>query len=494
MTGPPITDVRLGPPRLYHESTGDTWDPAWAADDSLVFVGNDGSGWRKACANNVFFNRVRGDDPHDLNGETICMPEYGGGAEKGPDGATWKSSGCLALDGVIYCVVARHTYGTHSGDRFRRQTARGASVIKSTDGGRTWERPAHENYASPMFPGGRFATPYFIHYGQDGAAPPVDYADRFIYAISNNGFWCNGDNYILGRVARAHLGRLDPGDWRFYRGGDGLADAAWVSDPEQAVLIIDNPLHCGESGATYIPALGRYVLVAWSYPGDPNVETDETRLIFYEAPHPWGPWTAVREVASRPHGWYCPRVLAKWQRAAGSEVDAVLATGGDYYEMDDYYRFTVVPLQLRAGGHYPPLPPEPMTCTVSHLETGPGPNRVEYRGAWRQDDSRPKTLTGSEHLSGAEGAALILHFEGRRVRWIASKENSFGIAALSLDGGPERRVDLYTYCVEPQMQRLVYDSGPLPPGPHTLTLRLTGEKNASSKGYTIAHDHFEIEP
>jgi hypothetical protein len=489
----PVTDVRLGSPKLYANSVGDTWDPAWAADGSLVFPGNDGSGWDGACGNNVFFSRAVGDDPLQLVGTTVnCMPEYGGWAEKGPDGATWKSSGCISLDGVLYFGVARHTYGTHSGDPFRRQTAKRASLIKSIDGGRTWTRPAQENYDAPMFATGRFATPYFIHYDQDGAAPAVDNAEAYIYATSNNGFWCNGDNYVLGRVERAKLGRLDASDWSFYTGGDGMDDNAWSADSDQAALIIDNPLKCGETGATYIDALGRYLLVAWSYPGDPNVETDETRLIFYEAPHPWGPWNAVKEAVSRPEGWYCPRILAKWQQGEGREVAAVMVTGGDYYEMSKYYRFTVVPLEMRAGGAYPPPPPPPETRLVNDGAAGTGLFEIEYRGTWKQDRSREKAHGGSEHLSAVEGDTFLLRFEGRRLRWHASKENSFGIASVSLDGDAGVPVDLYTYCVEPQMGRLLYDSGDLSPGEHLFEVRVTGQKNASSSGYTISNDRIVI--
>ena len=62
--------------------------------------------------------------------------------------------------------MARHKYGEDSGDPHRRQTAQNASIIKSTDHGRTWSRPVGENYQHPIFPGRRFATPYFVEYGR----------------------------------------------------------------------------------------------------------------------------------------------------------------------------------------------------------------------------------------------------------------------------------------------------------------------------------------
>src|SRR6266436_1002990 len=50
--------------------------------------------------------------------------------------------------------------------------------------------------------------------------------DRYVYATSNNGFWDNGDNYILGRVLRSKIGALKAADWTFYQGGDGMLDSS----------------------------------------------------------------------------------------------------------------------------------------------------------------------------------------------------------------------------------------------------------------------------
>lgn len=488
-----ITDIRLGQYILHENSVGDTWDPAWAEDDNLYFPGNDGSGWDKACSSNLFFNRASGEDYTRLICETNNgMPEYGGWAVEGPDGCTTKSSGCISIDGTLYLAFARHNYGRKSGDPHKRQTAQNGCIIKSADHGLTWTRTARENFDNPMFHGGRFSTPYFIHYGKDGTAPAIDNADRYIYAVSNNGFWCNGDNYILGRVERAKIGRLDAADWQYYTGGDGMLDSSWTGDMHQAQLIIDNPLKCGETGATYIPSLGRYILVAWYYPGDPNVDTDETRFIFYEAPHPWGPWSRVREEVSNPEGWYCPRVLAKWQKHAGNEVEAVLVTGGDYYEMEKYYRFTLVPMKLKTDGKFPEPPPAPPSYVVSHSDMGEGLAYMQYTGIWEVCADRVKALNGAEHFADTADACFTLDFEGSRIKWYTSKENNAGIAAVSVDDGPETLVDLYTYCTVPQYSRFVYDSGILTPGRHTFRVRVTGTKNEYSKGCRVYHDRVEI--
>jgi hypothetical protein len=232
--------------------------------------------------------------------------------------------------------------------------------------------------------------------------------------------------------------------------------------------------------------------VAWYYPGDPNVETDETRLVFYEAPHPWGPWQQFKEVASRPHGWYCPRVLAKWQAKNGKgEVEAVMVTGGDYYE-SEYYRFTVVPLKIKAGGKYPVPPALRTPRIINDDQIGQEQFEIEYIGHWKQDLTRQKATGGSEHLAAIKDAKFTLRFTGRRLRWYTSKENRFGIASVSLDGASEVDVDLYTYCVEPQYGRFVFDSGDLIPGNHSFTVRVSGRKNDRSSGYSISNDRIEI--
>jgi hypothetical protein len=499
----PVSDARLGRVFLYPTSVGDTWDPAWGADGNLYYPGNDGSGWDKACSSNVFFNRSIGDDHFNLQSTTTnCMLEYDGAAKQREDGCTWKSSGCISLDGTLYLALGRHAYGTKSGDPHMRQAARRTSIIKSIDHGRTWTRSAVENYHNPMF-ADHFTTPYFIHYGQDGQAPAVNEADRYIYAVSNNGFWCNGDSYVLGRIERQNMNRLDPADWSYYQGGDGAREESWTRDPASARPIIENPLKCGETGATYLPALGRYILVAWYYPGDPNVDADVSNLIFYESPHPWGPWTMIKEESTAPQGWYCPRVLSKWQSGSGDRLDAILVAGGDYYEPGRYYRFIVAELALTAAGKFPVEPPasQPQVITSTDLT-------VKYSGAWRKvtdrDPSYSKTVTqiptfsrrsatqSTEYFSEAEGADLTVPFNGTRLVWYASKEKNLGIAAVSIDGGAEQEVDLWTYCHVPQYERMMFDSGPLTPGAHTFRVRVTGNKNDKSTGTGIFHDRIEI--
>ena len=220
-----------------------------------------------------------------------------------------------------------------------------------------------------MFPGMRFATPFFIHFGKEYAAATVDKADRYVYATSNNGFWDNGDNYILGRVSRSKIKALNAADWRFYTGGDGLEDSSWTQDMNKAALIINAAGQCGEAGVTYLPDLHRYVLTAWYYPvgNGHSGKIDATEFAFYEAPKPWGPWTRIKSVLNQPQGWYIPRVLAKFQSRSGSDLDAFIAVAGDWRN-PTFYRYTMVPVRFVT---------EPTKPIVRPYISPPVPNAVD---------------------------------------------------------------------------------------------------------------------
>jgi hypothetical protein len=387
-----IRGVRVGSPITVPDNFGDTWVSTWASDDNLYAPSNDTLGFeipdfltkeqiklfqidfagflkqltadrRKQFMSRfapIAFSRVEGSDPLHLHGVTVnrmrdfvaqdnlneefvsAMVE--GRKPKPPaDGRSWKSSGCAFIDGALYWVIARHQYPEHDDIKGLRQNAKNASIIKSTDFGKTWTRSAAENLDSPMFPGTHFATPYFIDYGRNRLH--VDGADRYVYATSNNGFWDNGDSLVLGRVLRSRIGHLNGSDWEFFLGGDGARDASWTSDASKAKPIIEKPGQLGETGAVYLPARQRYMLIGWYYPGGSGYfkgSSNKTIWDFYESPKPWGPWTLIGSHEFSPQGYYCPGVCPKFQSADKVYV----TTAGDFNNWWDHYRLTMVPVDL----------------------------------------------------------------------------------------------------------------------------------------------------
>lgn len=341
----PIVRVELGEPRVDLNSHGDVWDPVWAADGQLYVSSDDSRGFNNQPGSNLQFHLLRGDHPTRLVGTTINpMAEYGRLAELGPDQSTWKANGCIAVDGNFYLFVSRHGLAPNN-----QQKAENTSLIMSTDYGRTWRRSAPENYDHPQFPGRRFGSPFFVKYGQDGQAT-VDGADRYVYALANNGFWENGDDLILARIPKTRLPRLAAADWQFFVGGDGQQEAAWSPQLAAARPVLVKHGMCSMTGAQYLAPLKRYLMVQWYYTtGTGRPYSAATVWLFYEAPKPWGPWRAIGTQHFQPQGYYNPCIVPQFISPDGRHL--TIFTNGNFTTHDQpgaqcLYRLTVFPCTL----------------------------------------------------------------------------------------------------------------------------------------------------
>lgn len=381
----PILGVKVGQPTTIPNNFGDTWAVAWADDDNLYSPSNDTLGFdipdflteqrirqfqtdfpnfsrqlsplQKGAFryDPIAFNRIEGTSPLELRGTTVNrMEDYvrrdgydtifeAAQPQNSADNRGWKSSGCTSVDGVLYWTVARHKYPENTNTAGLRQNAANASLLKSVDFGKTWTRSEQDNLKAPMFAGSSFATPYLIDYCRTRAL--VDGSDQYVYAISNNGFWDNGDALTLGRVARARIGTLEGADWEFYIGGDGMQNGSWSRDIKASAPIFSRPGKLGETGAVYLPDRQRYMMIGWHYPAGSGYlkgASSTTVWDFYESPKPWGPWTHLDSIKWSPQGYYCPSICPKFQSSGRIYV----LTAGDFNNWWDFYRLTVVPVDL----------------------------------------------------------------------------------------------------------------------------------------------------
>ncbi len=326
-------------------SHGDEWAPTWADDGNLYTGNDDGSSFGGVGDRSIAFGKLTGDNPNALKGVTVSdMGDYGQ-TGLGPDHANWKTMNSYCVDGILYMFVTRCFYPEQSGDPQHRHVFKNSSIIKSTDKGATWSRPAKESYEHPMFPGMRFGAPYFVWYGRNGAAS-VDNADKYVYAVANNDHFEDGDDYILGRVLKNKLPDLNAADWQFYTGGNGMRGGNWNRDINRARPILQSPLHCSMTGMTYIPGLGRYVMVAWHYTTY-NLRTDPRTINeYYEAPAPWGPWTKFKTIDTGSLGWYVPIIGQKFQTVVnGQAVNCFLYPTGNY-QNGSLYKLNFIPVTL----------------------------------------------------------------------------------------------------------------------------------------------------
>jgi hypothetical protein len=463
-----ITDVFMDLNNIHKwdQSNGDTWDPFWADDDSLYAFNCDGRGFGTK-PRNLAFNRLHGDAAHALEGSLVnSMDEYGTSGHKEADNATWKACGQECIDSVFYAFVARNVYGSDSKDPLLRQTAANSSLIKSTNKGLSWTRSAADNYRSPMWPGPRFGSPFFVHYGKNGGSMTRDGAPEFVYAVSPNGFWNDGDDFIIGRVERAKLQDLNASDWSYYRGGDGAKGTTWSKDISQARPILSLPARCGQSPPCYIAALGVYLMISW-YNTAKLVkwfEPNEMRYDFYQAEHPWGPWKFIVSHSdnhiSGGH-MYGPSLCARFQQRRGAEVRMSLFTSGCPFDdvAGGLYKMWEIPLVLRTA-------PAPPSTLINDDDA-----RIAYRGNWRVSKQRGFSDHQDDvHSSTTPGDSLRFEFQGTGIEYWAEKHADFGNVDVYLDGALKQNVSL-RFESFPRLSRVVvFRAEGLGEGKHTLEI------------------------
>jgi hypothetical protein len=121
------------------------------------------------------------------------------------------------------------------------------------------------------------------------------------------------------------------------------------------------------------------------------------------------------------------------------------------------------------------------------------PGRFEYIGTWQHvrgkfDGRSFGTSTRSTRL----GDVAIVRFDGTRIRLYGVRGPSGGRAGVALDfvstGAP---VDFYAPTVTPHS--LIYASGTLAPGVHTLSIAVWGLHDVRARSYYVNIDDAEVD-
>ncbi len=249
---------------------------------------------------------------------------------------TWKGCGIWSMDGVLYMTVCRQTYGT-------QQTSQNCSIIKSANGGQDWITANGQNISPPkdaaaMFNARQNSAPFFLMYGRDGLAPAQDNASKYVYlytaASGTTAIWNNGDGLYLARVLRSDLraNTFDASTYTYYKGGDGMADSSWDSDPANAIPVLSKQGSISMTAPFWVPpakiagsTTGRYLLPMW-YQDSANAPI-HTVWDLYESPTPWGPWTAFQTMDWPGYAFYN---VAVWQPSLyDSGASITLTATGD---------------------------------------------------------------------------------------------------------------------------------------------------------------------
>jgi hypothetical protein len=114
-------------------------------------------------------------------------------------------------------------------------------------------------------------------------------------------------------------------------------------------------------------------------------------------------------------------------------------------------------------------------------------NSVSYAGGWKHL-SLSGAMGGYVNRSNNAGATATYVFTGRGVAFVSTRALGRGIADIWLDGKKVATVDLFSKTARPAF--VAWSSGVLADTSHTVTVRVTGTKDASSTRDRVDVDAF----
>ena len=133
---------------------------------------------------------------------------------------------------------------------------------------------------------------------------------------------------------------------------------------------------------------------------------------------------------------------------------------------------------------------DPPAAVINDATTGTGINQCNFVGTWGFNSPQSGSFFNDLHYSTTANAYVEVQFNGTRVDFYGRKSPTQGIGAFSIDDGPETLVDFYSTSYLDR--QLIWSATSLPAGPHTLKMRVTGTKNASSSGTTVSCDRVDV--
>lgn len=246
-----------------------------------------------------------------------------------------------ALD-VRHCGPGPHRLGkmmaiVAAGDRLytrvnKQDGSTGFPVWRSEDGGRSWSKPA-----APL----TFLIDSFVQFGRANAGAP----GGLVYALENR----TTGIFLL----RAPADSVQVNSAYEYFSGTASAPS-WSSRRSDARSIFSDPAGIVRPSITYVPGLGRYLLVA-AHSLDEQVSNHKMGI--FEAPEPWGPWRTVSYVDNflglRSGRFLGMNFPIRWQTDGGRTLWATFScyerTGsgscGIYHD-----QFNLMKVTLQVGG------------------------------------------------------------------------------------------------------------------------------------------------
>lgn len=291
---------------LNTESDGDLWPTAWADDGYLYSANGDGKGFNLGSEwADIVVNQIHGDPESGISGFRMSTGYPVGQIWNDPALYNRKPTGMVAVGNDLYLAVQDLR---HSPSNMAFNDAPSATIIKSTDQGRSWTWDT----SAPMFDDYQFTTVMFLDYGKGGADNTFD---EYIYAYGLDNNWRDSFTDTVEDPTQLYLARMprdgiqDLATWEFYS-GDLAGNAQWTTNmrARKPVLQDDRRVYVdtfdgvapkdmtviSQGSIVYNKPLNRYIYTSWT----------EYTFEFYESPTPWGPWRIFLSKDFGSYPWY----------------------------------------------------------------------------------------------------------------------------------------------------------------------------------------------
>ena len=116
---------------------------------------------------------------------------------------------------------------------------------------------------------------------------------------------------------------------------------------------------------------------------------------------------------------------------------------------------------------------------------------IAFSGRW-YTNSNAVHSGGTAVLAMDPGFRLSLDFRGTGISWIGYRDEWSGLARVYVDGEAKTTIDCYQSAAA--AQAVLYNVSGLAAGPHSLTIEVTGTRNANAKGAWIWVDALDVMP
>ncbi|BEP12436.1 hypothetical protein acdb102_07470 [Acidothermaceae bacterium B102] len=130
---------------------------------------------------------------------------------------------------------------------------------------------------------------------------------------------------------------------------------------------------------------------------------------------------------------------------------------------------------------------------VQDTVQGSGLNQFDYEGSWSHSLTNANAADegdGTNSYSSMTGDTARVRFVGTRIVFFGVTDANHGVGAVSVDGGREQFVDMYS--AERALAVRLWESPELAYGEHVFSLRVAGTMNAASRYVWTTVDRVEI--